>query len=160
MFRHGVVVTSNFSFPIASSWGFSSLNSISFFSRVRRGEFTSARFRMNFPKYVIVPKNLWSSFTEFGNGISVIASIFAGSTFTPSDDIICPRNTMDFTPIWHFFLVSFSPLFRIFKNTLFKRSLCSARVLPHTIISSWELALPGTSEIIEVISHCKTSLAE
>ena len=37
-------------------------------------------------------------------------------------------------PIWHFFLFSFSSLLGIFKNTLFKRSLCSARVLPHTII--------------------------
>ena len=155
-----MVVTSNFSFPIASSWGFSSLNSTSFFSSVRRGEVTSARFGMNFPTYVIMPKNRWSSFTEFGNGIFVIASNFAGLTFTPSDGIICPRNTMDFTAIWHFFLFSFSPLFRIFKNTLFKRSLCSARVLPHTIITSWELALPGTSKIIEVISRWKTSLAE
>ena len=103
IFRHGVVVTSNFSFPIASNWGFLSLNSTSFFSRVRSGEATSARFGMNFPKYVIMPKNRWSSFTEFGNGIFVIASIFAGSTFTPSDNIICLRNTMDFTLIWHFF---------------------------------------------------------
>ena len=35
-FRHGVVVTSNLNFPIASNWGFSSLNLTSFFSRVRR----------------------------------------------------------------------------------------------------------------------------
>ena len=79
-----MVVTSNLSFPIASSWGFSSLNSTSFFSRVRRGEVTFARFGMNFPKYVIMSKS---------------RSIFAGSTFTPSDDIICPRNTMDLTTI-------------------------------------------------------------
>ena len=78
-----------------------------------------------------------------------MVSILAGSTFAPSDDIICPRNTMDFTPIRHFFSFSFSPLL-IFKNTLFKHSLCSARALAHTIISSWELALPGTSKIIEV----------
>ena len=49
--RHWVVVTSNFSFRIVSSWGFWSLNSTSFFSSVRRGEFTSVRFVMNFPKY-------------------------------------------------------------------------------------------------------------
>ena len=108
VFRHGVVVTSNFSFPIAPSCGFSSLSSTSFFSRVLWGEVTSARFGMNFPKYVTMPKNRWSSLTEFGNGIFVIASIFAGSTFTPSDDIMCLRNTMDFTPIYHFFLFSFS----------------------------------------------------
>ena len=94
-----MVVTSPFSFPIAFSCDFSSLNSTSFFSRVQGGEVTSARFRMNFPKYVVMPKNHWSSLTEFGNGIFIIASIFAGSTFTPSDDIMCPRNTMEFTPI-------------------------------------------------------------
>ena len=94
-----MVVTSNFSFPIASSWGFSSLNSTSFFSRVQRGQVLSARFGINFPKYVIMPKNHWSSLTEFRNGIFVIASIFTGSTYTPSDGIICPRNTIDFTPI-------------------------------------------------------------
>ena len=80
VFRNEVVVTSNFSFPIAFSWGFSSLNSTCFFSRVRRGEVTSARFGMNFPKYVIMPKNCWRSFTEFGNGTCVITSIFAGLT--------------------------------------------------------------------------------
>ena len=99
LFRHGVVVTSYFSFPIAFSCDFSSLNSTSFFSRVQGGEVTSARFRMNFPKYVVMPKNHWSSLTEFGNSIFIIASIFAGPTFTPSDDIMCPRNTMEFTPI-------------------------------------------------------------
>ena len=155
-----MVVTNNLSFLIASSWGFSSLNSTSFFSRVRKGQVTSTRFGMNFPTYVIMPKNHWSSLTEFDNDIFVIASIFAGSTFTHSDDIICPRNTTDFTPIWHFFLFRFSPLLRIFKNNLFKCSLCLERVLLHTIISSWELALPGTSEIIQVISHWKTLLAE
>ena len=30
-----------------------------------------------------MPKNCWSSFTKFGNDIFVIASIFAGSAFTP-----------------------------------------------------------------------------
>ena len=94
-----MVVTKNFSFPIASSYGVSSLNSASFFSRVPRGEVNSARFGMNFPKYVIMPTNRWSSLTKFGYGIFAIASIFAGSTFMPSDDKICPRNTMDFTSI-------------------------------------------------------------
>ena len=45
-------------------------------------------------------------------------------------------------------------------KTLFKCSLCSLRVLPHTTISSWELALPGLSELMEVISLWKTLLAE
>ena len=92
-------VTSDFSFPIAYSWGFSSLNSTSSFSRVQRGEVTSARFGTNFPKYAVMPKNHWSSLTEFGNGIFVIFSIFPGPTFKPSDDIICPRNKMDFIPV-------------------------------------------------------------
>ena len=92
------MVSSNFSFPIAFSWGFLSLDSTSFFSRVRRGEVASARFGMNVPKFVIMPKNRWSSLTEFGNDIFVIASVFVGLTFKPSDDITCSRNTMDFTP--------------------------------------------------------------
>ena len=92
-----MVVSSNFNFPIASRWDFLSLILTFFFSRIRRGEVTSARFDINFPKYFIMPKNHWSSFTEFGNGIFMIASIFNGSTFTPSDDIICPRNTMNFS---------------------------------------------------------------
>ena len=136
-----MVVTSNFSFPVGFSWVFSSFSSTSFFSRVRRGEVTSARFGMNFPKCVIMPKN---------------CSIFAWSTFIRSDDIIRPRNTIDFTPIWHLFLFSFSQLLRIFKNTLFKRSSPP----PPAIRSSWELALPGTSEIMEVTSRRKSFLAE
>ena len=105
-------------------------------------------------------KNHWSSFTKFGKGIVMIVSLFTESNFTPSDNIRCPRKPMNFTPIWHLFLFRFSPLLRIFKNTLSKRSLCSARVLPHTIISSWDLALPGTSEIMKVITRWKTSLVE
>ena len=54
---------------------------------------------MNFPNYVIMLKSCWSSLTELGNNIFAIASIFAGLTFTPSDGIIRPRNTMDFTAI-------------------------------------------------------------
>ena len=106
-----MVVASNVSFPIASSWSVSSLNSTSFFSRVRKIEVTSVKFDMKFAKCVIMPNNRRSSFTEFSNGIFAIASFFAGSTFTPSDDILCPRNTMDFTPILHCFhsaLVHFS----------------------------------------------------
>ena len=98
IFRHGVVVSSNFSFPIAFFWGFTSLNLTSFFSRLRLGERTYPGFG-NFPKYVIIPKTRWSLFTEFGDGIFVIASIFTGSTFTTSGDIILSSNTMDFIPI-------------------------------------------------------------
>ena len=64
IFRYGMVVTSKFSIPMVSSWGFSGLNSTTFFSRVKRGEVTSARFGMTFPKYVIMPRNRWSSFRE------------------------------------------------------------------------------------------------
>ena len=49
IFSHGVVVTSTFSFQKAPSWGFSSLNPTYFFDRVRREEFTSARFGVKFP---------------------------------------------------------------------------------------------------------------
>ena len=62
--RHGVVAASNFRFPIACSWVFSSLSSTSFFNKVQRGDATSAIFGMNFPKYVIMPKNHWISFIE------------------------------------------------------------------------------------------------
>ena len=53
----------------------------------------------NFPKHVTMPKTRWSSFTKFGSGIFVITSTFAGSTFTPSDDIMCTGNTVDITPV-------------------------------------------------------------
>ena len=66
-----------------------------------------ARFGMNFPKYVIMHKNHCSSFTEFGNGIVVIALILAWYTFTASDNKICPRNTMDFTPNLTFLFIQF-----------------------------------------------------
>ena len=71
----------------------------------------------------------------------MVTSIFAGLVFTPLEDVICSRSTMDFTP--NLFLFSFSPFLRIFKNTLFKGSLYLPRFLPLTIISSWELALLG-----------------
>ena len=71
----------------------------------------------------------------------MVTSIFAGLVFTPLEDVICSRSTMDFTP--NLFLFSFSPFLRIFKNTLFKGSLYLARFLLLTIISSWDLALLG-----------------
>ena len=52
-----MLVASDFSFPIVSSWGVSSLNSTSFFSRVRKVEVTSAKFDMKFPECVIMPNN-------------------------------------------------------------------------------------------------------
>ena len=63
------------------------------------GKVTFARFGMNFLKYVLMLNNRWSSLIEFGNDDFVIASIFAGLIFTLSDDIICPRDTMNFSPI-------------------------------------------------------------
>ena len=158
--RYWVLLISNFSFPIVPSWDFSNLNSTYFFSSVRRRKVTSERFGMIFPKYVIMLLNWCSSFAEFGNGIFDIASFFAWKTFRPSDDLIYSRKTMNFTPIWHLFLFSFNPLLWIFKKTLFNCLLCLARVLRHTITLSWELALPGISEIMKVISRWKTLLAE
>ena len=73
----------------------------------------------------------------------MVTSIFAGLVFTPLEDVICSRSTMDFTP--NLFLFSFIPFLRIFKNTLFKGSLYLPRFLPLTIISSWELALLATN---------------
>ena len=73
----------------------------------------------------------------------MVTSIFAGLVFTPLEDVICSRSTMDFTP--NLFLFSFIPFLRIFKNTLFKGLLYLPRFLPLTIISSWELALLATN---------------
>ena len=56
MSKHGVVVTSNFSFPVVPSWGFSSLSS-NYPARVQAGKVTSVRFGVNFPQYFIMPKN-------------------------------------------------------------------------------------------------------
>ena len=100
---------SNFSFLVASSWGVSSLNSTSFFSRVRRVDATFRKYDMKFPECLIMPNNLWSSFTEFGIDIFLIASILPGSTFTPS--VICLRSS--FTNLQKHFievLITFSIL--------------------------------------------------
>ena len=158
IFRHGVIVTSNFTIPIAFSWDLLSLNSNSFFSRVRRGNLTSARFSMNVSKYVIMPKNYWSSFTEFSRSIFVIVSFLRGQLL----HLQMIQYVEEIQWSLHQFGICFylTLVLRIFKNTLLKGSLCSARVLHHAIISSWELALPGTSEIMEVMSSWKTSLVE
>ena len=51
---------------------------------------------------------------------------------------------------------SFITLSRIFKSTLFERSLCSARVFPHTIKPSWGLIQPDT--LIFLVRITNTSL--
>ena len=145
-----MVATSNFSFLIASSWDLSSLSSISL------AEYEGERLLL---RGLVLTFLSMRSFTEFGNDIFVTASVFSGSPFTSSDDI-CPRNMIDFNSVCHLFSFSFRPVLRNFKNSLFKRPLCSARLLPHTIMPSWKLALPGTSEAMEVTSHWITSLAE
>ena len=62
--------------------------------------------------------------------------------------------------IWHFVLFSFKPLSLIFKKTFLWRSSCSCKVFPYITKSSWDFVIHGTSEIIEVTSLWKTSLAE
>ena len=159
---HGVVVTSNFSFTIASSWDLMSLKLTSSFSRVQRGEITAARFGISFPKYVIMPTNHGISLKEFGNGIFVTASIFAELAFYIQmiKHVQDKRRTLPQLNICfylfsvHFYKTSF------INSTLFKRPLCSTKFLPHTIILSWEVTLPRASEAMEVTSCWKTSLAE
>ena len=89
---------------------------------------------MEWLQVVILIQKFQFNVIIYGNSIFVIVSVFAGSTFTPSNDIICPRNKMDFTPIWHFFLFSFSPLLRNLKNTLFKRSSFDKSSTPYYYI--------------------------
>lgn len=40
-----------------------------------------------------MPKNHYSSFTEFGDGIFVMASVFTWSNFIPLDDILNNQET-------------------------------------------------------------------
>ena len=40
-----------------------------------------------------MPKNYYSSFTEFGDGIFVMASVFTWSNFIPLDDILNNQET-------------------------------------------------------------------
>lgn len=61
------------------------------------------------------------------------------------------------TLIW----LSFSPLARIrVRSTSLRRLSCSSLVDPNTMMSSWELAHPGRSAMIDAVSAWNTSLAE
>ena len=71
-----------------------------------------------------------------------------------------PKNMIDCFLIRHLDLFSFKPLSFIFKKTFLKHWGCACKVSPHTAKSSWELALPGMSEVIEITSLWKSSLAE
>ena len=62
--------------------------------------------------------------------------------------------------MWHLVLFSFKPVSLIFKKAFVKRSSCSCKVFPNATKSSWEFILPGMSEINEVTSLWRTSLAE
>ena len=84
-----------------------------------------------------------------GFGISEIALNFWGSGDIPVLLNLCPRNVMLLTPKTHFDLVNFSPESLIFVVTLCTQLLCSARVAPHTAVSSsWLFLAPSNPSII------------
>ena len=55
------------------------MNSESFRSSSRRGAVNVEREGMNGDRYVVIPKNFWSSCGSSGGGILWIASTFLGS---------------------------------------------------------------------------------
>ena len=61
------------------SWGFIYWKQTSFIRRVLNGALTLDKFGRNFSRYCIKPKNVWSSETFCGAGISSTAWIFSGS---------------------------------------------------------------------------------
>ena len=116
--------------------------------------------RDKFSWWLTIRRNLCSSLTNPSKGILAIASVVEGKILIPSDEIRCPKNTIDCFLIWHLVLFSLKPFSLISKKTFLRHSSCFCNVFPYTAKSFWELALPGMSEIIEVTSLQKTSLAE
>ena len=49
------------------------------------------------------PKNLWSSVRDCNTDTFVIASVLEGSFLIPSEEIICPKNTIESFQKWHLF---------------------------------------------------------
>ena len=112
---------------------------------------TMFKLRIDFNGY-----RLWLPITvHLQNLLITFSWLFPISTFMLSDNTICPRNTMYFAPM---FMFSLSQLLQNFENTFIKLSLCYEKVVPYAIISSWKIALSGTSEIMEVISSWKIDL--
>ena len=112
---------------------------------------TMFKLRIDFNGY-----HLWLPITVHLQNLQITFSwLFPISTFMLSDNTIRPRNTMYFAPM---FMFSLSQLLQKFENTFIKLSLCYEKVVPYAIISSWKIALSGTSEIMEVISCWKIDL--
>ena len=85
----------------------------------------------------------------------MISVIFVGSTFIPSDDI----NVREIQWTLLQFDISFYSVLVHFCESSKTLNLNAHYVRKNTIISTWELALPGSSEIIQVICW-ESSLAE
>ena len=88
----GTDVIKVFNFSIVSNWGFCKIKT-SFFKSAHSGAVTSARFGMNLP--ISSPK-----FFEVHQGIMVqtffvTMSVLEGSNLIPSEEIICPKNTIE-----------------------------------------------------------------
>ena len=109
IFRMEADVIEIFNYSIASNWVFYKLNVTSFFKSTRSGVVTSARFGMNLWRQFTIPKNLWSSVMDCSKDIFIIASVLKGSTLTPFEEIICPKNANEFLRNWHLFLLSYKP---------------------------------------------------
>lgn len=75
-----------------SFWGFIYWKQTSFLRRVLNGELTLHKFGRNFSRYCIKPKNVRSSETFFGTGISSTAWIFSGSGWI--DPFRCRYKTL------------------------------------------------------------------
>ena len=85
----------------------------------------------------------------------MISAIFAGSTFIPSDDI----NFREIKWTLLQFDISFYSVLVHFCESSKTLNLNAHYVWQNTIISTWELVLLGTSEIMQVICW-ESSLAE
>ena len=137
-----------------------SFNHNIFFEEVVYWSGMLGEIRDNFSLQLTIPKSLCSSLAVPGKNILSHASAFERSILIPSDELLCPKNTIVYFLTSNLVLFSFKPLSLIFKKTFLKRWSCSCNVFPHTTKVSWEYVVPGISEITEVTSLWKTLLAE
>ena len=79
----------------ASSWAGPQLHALFLRRRSLSGCVSSARFRVNFPNWFAMPRNLLNSGIPVGGSISTMAEVFSGSARIPLASMMCPRNLSD-----------------------------------------------------------------
>ena len=84
----------------------------------------SAMFGENLPSWFTIPRNLWSSETDFGVSICCMAAGLLGSAVMPLRSMTCPRNVRLVLQNSHFLLLSVMPAEDRRFGTAWSRLLC------------------------------------